>query len=320
MNSPSFHRRPTRYADKPRKVRNGVRISVADWPARLGPVAKRVLDSCTPAARPETWAAALAYAKAGQTKSIEFEPAEVRVFVQEAAAAPVEIVIRFREFSKDQWQSITEAMNQRAVFAASLLAGELPPGIEELFQGFALKLEPTHPQDFEVFERGRTATIWSSAVCCALMLVIDAIDKDPFTLCLLRGMAGDELIDRLRVRREADLDGPTPTGAEGSRLASEPTAEPLEALMHRFWEAGPELDLVETTPRPAEVNNALLRRLGPSPFKTARFPLVGLLATVYEIVSKAALEGPLDAGSGERDEPGCVGAGQPGLEPDRAAG
>jgi len=316
MSSPSFHRRPTRYADKPRKVRNGVRMTVADWPDRLGPMARRILDSCTPAASPESWAAALAYAKAGQTRAIEFAPGEVRAQVQEAAASPADITIRFRAFTEDQWNAIIEAMHHRAVFAASLLAGEMPAGIGELFAGLSLRLEPLHPEDFEITERGRPVTAWSPAVCCAILLMVDAIDREPFTVFLTRGMAGEDLIDRLRVRREADLDGPTPTGAEGSRLASEPTAEPLDAIMSRFWEAGPELDLVETTPRPPEVNNALLRRLGPSPFKAARFPLVGLLATVYEIVSKGALEGPCEEmPSGEESASESAG-----IEPNRAAG
>ncbi len=290
MSVPSFNRRPTRFADKPRRVRNGVRISINHWPERLSPAARRLWDSFVPTALPDVWATALGYAKTGQTRSIEFAPGEARAHVQEASAAPAEVVFRFKEFTPEQWRTIIDTMNQRAVFAASLLAGEIPPGLDELFEGLALRLEPRYPDDIEVLERGNPVDAWSAAVCCAAMLVADAMDKDPFLVFLVRGVAGDEVIERLRQKREADLDAIPIPGADAGRLASEPTAPPLDANLARFWEAGPELDLVETTPRPAEVKSALLRRLGPSPFKTARFPLVGLLATCYEIVSKAALD------------------------------
>ena len=36
-------------------------------------------------------------------------------------------------------------------------------------------------------------------------------------------------------------------------------------------------------------HHPLLRRLGPSPFESSRFPFVGLLATCYDVISKAAL-------------------------------
>jgi uncharacterized Zn finger protein len=293
---PSFNRRPTRYADKPRRVRNGLRLNVTKWPDRLGPMARRFLDSCLPGATPDIWAAALGYAKAGQTREIEFDAGEVRANVQETTAAPTEVALRFREYSVDQWNTAIDLMNQRAVFAATLLAGELPPGIDELFDGMGLRLEPRYPDDIEAIQHGRELDHWTPAACCVAMLIADTIDKDPFTLFRLRGLAGEDLIDRLRQKREADLDAVPLPGSDSGRLASEPTAPPLDANLARFWEAGPELDLVETTPRPAEVSTPLLRRLGPSPFKTARFPLVGLLATVYEVVSKGALEGP---GNGE---------------------
>ena len=296
MTSPAFHRRPTRYADKPRRVRNGVRLAVAKWPDRLGPAARAVLDSCTPAATPDLWTAALAYAKSGQTRTIEFDAGEVRAKVQEAASSPTEVVLRFRAYSPEQWRLIIDTMNQRAVFAAGLLAGELPQGTDELFASLGLKLEIRHPQDIAVLERGVPVETWSAAACCALLLVVDALDKDPFLVFLLRGLAGEHLIERLREKREAELDAAPIPGATSRRLASEPTAPPLDANLARFWEAGPELDLIETTPRAAEVSTPLLRRLGPSPFKAARFPLVGLLATCYEMVSRAAMEGPRECG------------------------
>ena len=292
MTVPGFHPRPTRYPDKPRRVRNGVRLAVQHWPDRLGPAARRMLDSCLPAATPDTWATALAYAKAGQTRSIEFDEGEVRAMVQEMAPTATDVTLKFHAYSVEQWQTIIETMNQRAVFAASLLAGELPQGTDELFESLGLRLDSAYPADISAEQHDTPVTNWTPAICCALMLIVDAIDKDPFTVFQLRGMAGERLIESLREKREADLDAVPLPGASAQRLATEPTAPPLDANLARFWEAGPEMDLIETTPRPAEVSTPLLRRLGPSPFESARFPLVGLLATCYEMVSQSALVGP----------------------------
>lgn len=66
-------------------------------------------------------------------------------------------------------------------------------------------------------------------------------------------------------------------------------SEPLDSCLDRFWEAGDELDEVDAPLVPPEVTHPLLRRLGPSPFAKSRFPFVGLLATCYDVISRAAL-------------------------------
>ncbi len=69
-----------------------------------------------------------------------------------------------------------------------------------------------------------------------------------------------------------------------------PTSPPVEEMIDRFWESGPELDTVEVRIEPPETPLALLEQLGPSPFPRGGFPLVGFLATTYDKVSRYALE------------------------------
>ena len=68
-----------------------------------------------------------------------------------------------------------------------------------------------------------------------------------------------------------------------------PTSPPVEEVIDRFWESGPELDTVEVRIEPPETPLALLDQLGPSPFPRGGFPLVGFLATTYDKVSRYAL-------------------------------
>ena len=69
-----------------------------------------------------------------------------------------------------------------------------------------------------------------------------------------------------------------------------PTSPPVEEMIDRFWESGPEIDAVDVRIEPPETPLALLEQLGPSPFPRGGFPLVGFLATTYDKVSRYALE------------------------------
>jgi len=68
-----------------------------------------------------------------------------------------------------------------------------------------------------------------------------------------------------------------------------PPSPPLENVLDRYWESGPQLDSVEINIRPPHNPLALLEQLGPSPFERGGFPLIGFLATTYEKVSRFAL-------------------------------
>ena len=65
-------------------------------------------------------------------------------------------------------------------------------------------------------------------------------------------------------------------------------AKPLEECLGSFWRPGPELGKLQRMPPPHHAPHALLRRLGPSPLR-GRFPLVGLLASVYDTVAARAI-------------------------------
>jgi hypothetical protein len=84
-----------------------------------------------------------------------------------------------------------------------------------------------------------------------------------------------------------ETDSPTPL-----RLAPTiyPDSPPLEDVVDRFWETGPEFDDITINVEPPERPLALLEQLGPSPFERGGFPVIGFLATTYDKVSRYALE------------------------------
>ena len=69
-----------------------------------------------------------------------------------------------------------------------------------------------------------------------------------------------------------------------------PTSPPVDQLIERFWETGPQFESVRIRIEPPEKPLALLEQLGPSPFKRGKFPVIGFLATTYDKVSRYAQE------------------------------
>lgn len=172
---------------------------------------------------------------------------------------------------------------------------------------------------------------WCKHACCLGLLVAEMFDRRPFEVFTLRGMAPGELMERLREKRSGSaglgsgamggggfggIEAIVPAGREqGADLGNgggrdsealpgnggggiSETSKPLEACIEEFWEiqgGDAALEAIETPLRKPEVHHALLRRLGPSPFAEGRFPLVGLLATCYDTISRSALENPEEA-------------------------
>lgn len=154
-------------------------------------------------------------------------------------------------------------------------------------------------------------TPWCKHVCCLMFLIAERLGQQPLLLLGLRGMPESDLIERLnqaRVLAGLQRGG----GASGAALAvsgpapiytphvplPDRASRPLEDSLTPhgaagFWEA-PDPDALaelDCSMTPPEVSHPLLRRLGASPFNGAKFPLVGLLATCYDVISSSAIQG-----------------------------
>jgi uncharacterized Zn finger protein len=62
-------------------------------------------------------------------------------------AATDAVTIRVKALSAADWQKLIGALSHQAIFAAKLLAGEMPHDIEQAFQGVGLSLFPEQLQD-----------------------------------------------------------------------------------------------------------------------------------------------------------------------------
>jgi uncharacterized Zn finger protein len=304
--NPSYQPKPV----KPRKVRGGVKLASStgaypdSWSAQRW---LRLIEQLAPGA---AMAAGLEYAKLGQTRSISMEPGWVRGVVQGTVITAYKTSISLPALVHEQSERVISAMVDQAVYAAKLLAGELPANIEDVFAPLGLRL---FPEASELASKCscREPQPWCKHACCLAYLVAERFTTDPFLIFTLRGLPREELLERLRQRRAVAA-----AGAAGGVLVYSPLVPgvsdvqppPLEECVEGFWEAGPELGKLDTPVERPEVSHPLLRRLGPSPFGAGggRFPLVGLLATCYEVISEAVIRQDDTAGpaaNGQNSEP-----------------
>lgn len=337
-----FERRPPKPTVHPRKVVGGIRLKNdgvwsdegSGWAAARW---MRLVESVAPG---EALASGLAYAKSGQTKLLEVEPGLIRASVQGRLTKPYEVVVRVPTFGGEQWESVVRSMADQARYGAAILSGELPANIEDVFAPLNLRLFPLGAEELacsvtyqgkpveKVWEEYRRLDIvpdrvkeihagerseggWNKHVCCAMAIFAEMLSKQGLLIFRLRGLDEEELLERLRQQRA--VAGLVRSGGEAVAVyathvpsGAERVNGPLEDSMETFWSAGEEgeralkeLDLHMERP---EVEHPLLRRMGASPFEGSRFPMVGLLATCYDLVSAWARGEEVEAAADDGEE------------------
>src|SRR5229473_893338 len=231
------------------------------------------------------------YARQGQVISIDVEPGMVQAKVQGSQPKPYKVEIRFKTLSDQDWENVTEAMASQAIFAAKLLAGEMPKNIEEAFGAVKLSLFPTALKELET---SCSCPDWANPckhIAAVYYLLAERFDEDPFLIFKLRGRTKEQIIETLREKRVETLpsEGAIPsTGAEDTAGAN--AAAPIEENADTFWLAGEALDTFAIHPGDPSVDKAILKRLGNAPFTVAGQNMTALLAKAYEAVDAALRE------------------------------
>ncbi|MGB3652220.1 MAG: SWIM zinc finger family protein [Rivularia sp. (in: cyanobacteria)] len=145
------------------------------------------------------------YARQGNILSIKFENAKVKADVQGSEPEPYKVSLSLDSFSDEEWGYVVETMSQKAIFAAKLLAGEMPQNIEEVFTANGLSLFP-----FTLSEVHSKCSCPDKANPCKHIGAIyyqlaDRFSEDPFVLFQLRGRTKETVLSDLRKLRSANV-------------------------------------------------------------------------------------------------------------------
>jgi uncharacterized Zn finger protein len=290
---PNFRSDRKPAAAAPKRVRGGVKLTPKE--GAPGWVAARIHRLIELASSGEALREGLEYAKLGQARRLELEEGRAVATIQGRRDKPYRTTLELRHFTDAQRARVVEAMADQAKYAAKLLAGELPSNIEDAFAPLGLKLLPAEPGDVawscSCTDKPEDGS-WCKHTVCVAGLLAEKLGTDPLAVFGLRGLPREELLERLREQRgQGVAPGVAVPVYSAHRPAGVVETRELEADLDRFWEMGPEAAGVDMPIGRPETSHVLLRRLGASPFPEGRFPLMGLLATCYEVISEAAVEG-----------------------------
>jgi uncharacterized Zn finger protein len=227
------------------------------------------------------------YARQGQVISIDVQPGIVTAKVQGSQPKPYNIKIRLKPLSDQDWDKVTEAMAAQALFAAKLLAGEMPTNIEEAFHAVNLSLFPTAVKDLVT---DCSCPDWANPckhIAAVYYLLAERFDEDPFLIFKLRGRIKEQIIQTLREKRTQTLPAESVSLSEDDGASEADNSTLLEEKLETFWQAGEGLEAFRVNPTAPEIDKAILKRLGDAPFAVDGRNLAALLAKAYNVVDDA---------------------------------
>ncbi|MBI2889303.1 MAG: SWIM zinc finger family protein [Nitrospirae bacterium] len=247
------------------------------------------------------------YARGGQVVGFDLLPGLVTARVQGSRPQPYDVEIRLRPLGDREWDRVLDPMATQAIFAAKLLAGEMPRDIEGAFRAARIPLFPRSGRDLQT---ACTCPDWANPckhIAAVYYVLAERFDKDPFMLFVLRGRTKEQILEALRVRRLAPFGGPVRESAPVEKPAAPteppdffppapPPALPVEDTLDRFWEPLAPLKEIEVTLEKPPVPCALLRRLGDPPNWKEPVTFAGFLDPLYRQVRDCAVALALSEG------------------------
>ena len=277
---------------KPRRPANGIKAQSKKfgqtwWASKWLAALERLVD-------PARLGRGRSYARSGQVLNIDITPGRVESRVQGSRPSPYKVQIEIKPLSNKEWDKVADAMASQAIFAAKLLAGEMPQDIEQAFAQAGVNLFPASRGDLKT---ECSCPDWSNPckhIAAVYYLLGEQFDADPFLIFRLRGKSKDDVMARLRARRSA----PALATAEVRHKRSTPAepketepAIPLEECLARFWDMASSLDEFQAVIEAPQVDGAPIKRLGvPGFWHNSKVDFMVTLTHAYQSVTQASLD------------------------------
>ena len=245
------------------------------------------------------------YARTGQVLAMEVAPGQVKASVQGSRSKPYRIFIETEVLTAPEWDAIESVMASSAVFAARLLAGEMPEEIEDAFADSSTSLFPASAHELDSACSCPDSENPCKHIAAVYYLLAEAFDADPFLIFAWRGRTKEELLTSLRARRHGSVpdNGPESPGPP-DEAATEPFGWPSADPEHRdvgqpapalsLWGVDTDLAGFETRPRLAVAPDLVLRQLEPAPLGADGARMAEELRAFYEAITVGASTMALD--------------------------
>jgi uncharacterized Zn finger protein len=182
------------------------------------------------------------------------------------------------------WKRVAKALDREAIFAAKLLAGEMPQEIEQVFREVGLSLFPEKLRDLET---DCSCPDWSNPckhIAAVYYLIGEEFDRDPFLIFKLRGAIREELIEMLSA-------GAAPGKIDEADIEEiELPPDPLATEATVFWGGGDLADDFFGEAQLPPVSAALPKRLGAFPFWRGSERFLDAIEEIYTQASPHGLD------------------------------
>jgi uncharacterized Zn finger protein len=231
-----------------------------------------------------------AYARGGQVVDMHVQVGIVLAHVQGTRHQPYNVRLEIKTLTEAEWERAIQAMASQAIYAAQLLNGEMPQGIEESFNSVGVSLFPASVGELKMTCSCPELTTPCKHMAAIFLLLGELLDEDPFTLFAIRGRTKEQIMTALREKRAALAASPILRADQGP--APRPLTfgeQPLGDCLHSFWQMGEEIQSLKIQVTPPPVEMELLKIMGDPAFAEDD-SLQERLAEVYRIVSQRALD------------------------------
>lgn len=182
------------------------------------------------------------YAREGHVLSIRFEGQQAIAIVQGTDPKPYKVSLGLDPISDDDWDYVIDLLSQRAIFPAKLLAGEMPPNIEDVFAASGLRLFP-----FKLSEvRSRCSCPDKANPCkhvsAVYYLLGDRFREDPFVIFQLRGRTRSQILAALQEKRLAATTTVDPSPHPDQSSPDQSSPDRAAVNLDRYWRYDAPLD------------------------------------------------------------------------------
>jgi uncharacterized Zn finger protein len=136
------------------------------------------------------------YAQDGVVSHFSVSPGTIKARVH--GKKTYEVTLALPALTSSQWERALERISLESRFLASLLAGEMPKGLDELFREAGASLYPRVPMELQSH---CTCPDWANPckhVAAVCYVMAEVLDRDPWILFDLRGKTQGDIMAALQ--------------------------------------------------------------------------------------------------------------------------
>lgn len=210
------------------------------------------------------------YARKGQVMELALDAGAVTARVQGSRARPYRVRVGLEAFDKRQWTQVAQALADDAWYTARLLAGEMPPDIEDVFTAQGLSLFPTDASELSMDCSCPDWSVPCKHLAAVFYLLAESFDDDPFAVLAWRGRDREDLLAAVSAMRTG--------GHAADRVDPVDAVVPLEECLDSFYVMPSELPRLTA---PAAAPDAVLDELPELPLTVRGRSLIDVLRPAY---------------------------------------